>query len=124
MRDPRQIGLEDFSAIPRKLIEKVQKDLADDKKLRRDIVAALTATNFGFAVTVLSGAQAANLQQLSPDEAYSLGAYLIVGVLMKNGQLTALNEILNAESAPAPEDKFLAATAGDPHDDEVVQPEA
>jgi len=117
MQDPRQIGLENFSAIPRRLVEKIQKDLVNDKKLRRDVVAALTASNFGFAVTILSGAQSAEQQQLSPGEAYSLGAYLIIGVLMKNGQLSALNEILSASSVSAPEDKFLAATACDQYGD-------
>ena len=124
MKDPHKLGLESISSIPAGLIEGVQRDLIRDPNLRQKVIKALTTANFGFQIAILTGAQAAKEQNLSPDEAYALGAYLAVGALLAQHETAALSQLVSFDTTPAPEDAFLATADDDSHVGDEVQPPA
>lgn len=124
MKDPRKLGLESISSIPVGLIEGVQRDLIRDPNLRQKVIHAITTANFGFEIAILTGAQAVKQQDLPPDEAYALGAYLMIGALLAQQETAALSQLVSFETIPAPEDAFLATADDDSHVGDEVQPPA
>ena len=112
MYDPGQNGLEGIRGIHSALIKTVQRDLrVQHSALREQVVKAVAETNLGLAVTILRGAKSAEVQQLSPEEAYAQGAYTILGALMTHNNIKELAKLINPPKPIAAQHiKLLAQT--------------
>ena len=113
MKDPRQLGMETVSAVPREVVEGVQRDLERDPALRAKIVKALTEANFGFGIAILTESQSTETQELTPAEAYRRGAYGVIGALLRTGEIADLDTWFGMETVSAPEDAQLAVATAD-----------